>query len=156
MLYKVSLAQWHRAAGRCAAWTAGQSCSGSSGSSFLPWLLITARCGICFRRIVFPILTIVLSGPGGLYNCTECDPDVWIPSHSCVGMCTVQSCCWFRRLAAIYELFTLLSLASTKTYELKDAVFCLFRRRRSCYKRWSIWGAEWRSWRERRASMRGN
>lgn len=89
-LYKVSLAPWHCAAGRCAAWTAGQSGSGSSGSSFLPWFLITARCGICFRRIMFPILTTVLSSPGDLYNCTECDPDVWIPSHSCVGMCTVQ------------------------------------------------------------------
>ena len=122
----------------------------------LPWLLITARCGICFRRIVFPILTTVLSSPGDLYNCTEWDPDVWIPSRLRVGMCTVQWRCWFRHLAAVYELFTLLSLTSTKTYKVKDVVFCLFPRCRSCYKRWSSWGAEWRSWRERRASMRGN
>lgn len=51
------------------------SCSGSSGSSF-SWLLITARCAICFRRIMFPILTTVLSNPRDLYNCTECEPDV--------------------------------------------------------------------------------
>lgn len=69
-----------------------QSCSGSSGSSF-SWLLITARCGICFRRIMFPILTTVLLSPWVLYNCTECEPDVWIPSCLYVGMCTVQS--WF-------------------------------------------------------------
>lgn len=48
-----------------------QCCSGSSGSSF-SWLLITACCGICFRRIMLPILTTVLSSPGNLYNCTEC------------------------------------------------------------------------------------
>lgn len=35
-----------------------QSCRGSLGSAF-SWLWITARCGVCFRRIMFPILTTV-------------------------------------------------------------------------------------------------
>lgn len=78
-----------------------QSCSGSSGSSF-SLLLITARCGVCFRRIMFPILTTILSSPGDFYNHTECESDVWIPFHLNVGMCTVQkyrqTSCWFWHL----------------------------------------------------------
>lgn len=78
-----------------------QSCSGYSDSSF-SLLLITARCGVCFRRIMFPILTTVLFKPGDLYNHTECKPGVWKPSCLNVGMCTVQkyrqTSCWFWHL----------------------------------------------------------
>lgn len=62
------------------------------GSSF-SWLLITARCGVCFRRIMFPTLTTVLLSPGDLYNCTKYEHDVWIASHLYLSMRTAE-CSW--------------------------------------------------------------
>lgn len=89
--------------GRCATWTASSHVLGSSFS----WLLITARCGVCCRRIMFPTLTTALSGPGDLYNCTEYEPDVWIPCLD-VSMHTAQPCrqtCWFLTVWGIFHFF---------------------------------------------------
>lgn len=58
-LYKVCRAQWLCASGTFVQPGWLHSCSGFSGSSS-SWLLITARCSICCRRIMFPILTTVL------------------------------------------------------------------------------------------------
>lgn len=55
------------------------------GLSVVFWVSwLTARCGVCFRRIMFPLLTTALSSPGDLYNCTECEPDVPISMLACV------------------------------------------------------------------------
>lgn len=72
-----------------AVWTACGLVLGSSGSSF-PWLLITACCGICFRRIMFPILTTALSSPEDLYNFTDV--------IRCLNALTCICWLWFRYL----------------------------------------------------------
>lgn len=56
---------------------------------FFPWLLITARCGVCFRRIMFPHINQSTVQPWKpFYNCTWA---WWLQSHSYVSMRTAHS-----------------------------------------------------------------